>query len=80
MAEEKYEEKPDRITIVAGDPIRRTTTGRLAFTKSRTRSRERSVDRSDIQSVYDEAFETPRESDFRHRQVWSKMSRLLISF
>ena len=61
------EEKPDRITIVTGEPTRRTLTGRLAFTK--TRSRERSVDRSDIQSVYDEAFERPRESDFRHRQV-----------
>jgi hypothetical protein len=60
-------EKPDRITIVTGEPIRRTATGRLGFTKSR--SRDKSQDRSDIQSVYDEAFEAPRESDFRHRQV-----------
>jgi hypothetical protein len=61
------EDKPDRITIVAGHPIRRTAASRLAFT--RTRSRDRSVDRSDIESTYDEAFDTPRDVDMRHKQV-----------
>ena len=60
------EDKPDRITIVAGHPVRRTTTGgRLAF----VRSRDRSVDRSEIESTYDEAFDKPRDVDLRHRQV-----------
>lgn len=69
------EDKPDRITIVAGHPIRRTTTGRLTFT--RTKSRDRSVDRSEIESTYDEAFDKPRDVDLRHRQV--RNIRLQIS-
>jgi hypothetical protein len=54
------EEKRDGITIVA-DGQQSSAVPRL----SRRATRER-----DAESAYDEGFDRPRESDFRHKQIF----------
>jgi hypothetical protein len=64
------DEKNDHIKI-ADDAIAKHPSRGLNLRKtfSRDRGRSTSRDRSDIESTYDENFDTPRGVDFRQKQV-----------
>jgi hypothetical protein len=86
------EPKHDRITIVdANKPTGGTSKGFGRFSRdrdgeggglfsrtlSRTRSRSKDPNRDAESVYYDEGFDAPRESDFRHKQTFHGWKLLL---